>query len=405
LTYAGVEPKQIHFIPLGEEKLMDGNQILQQTPKGREYGDIIKRSSHYPLLFDSEGRVLSLPPIINSITTTVTEETQNLLLDVTGTDRRLLKCVLNIIATSLADRGGKINSAKIIDGKDIEYTPDLRPSIQRFACKNAGQLIGIKLKPQQVTALLKKMRYGVKEVKGDVLTVQIPSYRSDILHEVDLIEDVAISYGIRALKPEMPFTPTIGRNLDITRFSGIARDVMIGFGFNEILSFVMSSPALLFKKMNRPIDSLVEVANPLVAEYSVLRDQLLPGLMDFLSYNRHVSYPQKIFECGDVVSIDEASSTRTTCQRRLAGAVSDHIASYEVIQSVVFGLLNNLNVSRWSIHLAEEASFINGRCASLRLRGSQIGILGEINPEVLERFHLENPVAAFEINLQECMKR
>jgi phenylalanyl-tRNA synthetase beta chain len=403
LTYAGIRPEEIQFIPLGETRPMKGKEILQETPKGQEYGHIINSFSRYPLLFDSEGRVLSLPPIINGVLTTVTEKTTNLLLDVTGTNKKLVRFVLNIIASSLADRGGKIGSVRITEDGRSEPTPDLGPLLHKLKMDDVSQLIGVKLKPRQVESALRKMRFGIRSRRRDVLTVDVPCYRSDILHSVDLMEDVAIGYGIGALTPEMPFTPTIGRNLDITQFSETAREIMIGYAFQEILNFVMTSPAIIFDKMNRAAERVVTVANPVVSDYSILRKDLLPGLLNFLSYNKHVTFPQRIFECGDVVLVDDRKPTRTENQRRLAAAICNHVASYEDVQTVLYGLLKNLNVTGWSIESAEDSSFISGRCAAVKMRQSRVGLLGEIHPKVLEEFGLENPTAVLEINLHSCM--
>ena len=403
LVYAGIRPEKICFTPLGETRPMNGKEILQQNAKGKEYRHIIESYPRYPLLFDSNGEVLSLPPIINGVTTTVNEHTKNLLLDVTGTDPKLVRFVLNMMAANLADRGATIKSVRVTDGGIVQYTPDLSPSISKLNVGNACDLLGLELKPKQVAALLRKMRYGIKSIRGDVLLVQVPAYRSDIMHEVDLIEDVAIGYGIAALDPEMPFTPTIGHNLDITGYSTIVRDIMIGCGFQEIVNFVLTNPTALFDRMNRQPEKIVEIANPVARDYSVLRNNLLPGLMDFLSYNKHVSYPQKVFECGDTVTVCENTPTRTLNRRKLAAAISNHVASYEDIQSVLYSLLKYLKVTGWSIAPAVDPSFIDGRCAEIFLGSSRIGVLGEINPSVLLEFGLENPVAGLEIDLQACM--
>jgi phenylalanyl-tRNA synthetase beta chain len=174
---------------------------------------------------------------------------------------------------------------------------------------------------------------------------------------------------------------------------------MIGFGFQEIISFVMTSPQTLFERMNMCAEEVVEVENPISSEYSVLRNRLLPGILSFLSYNRHVTYPQRIFECGDVVLVDNKAPTRTVNRRKLSGAMGDHTVSYENIQAIVYSLMENLGTSGWSVEMLIHPSFIQGRAATIRLHSSEIGVLGEINPIVLERFGLESPVAAFEIDL------
>lgn len=402
LTYAGVEPGKISFIPLDETRLMNGKEVLELTPKGREYGHIIKDSPRYPLLYDSKGDVLSLPPIINGTITRVTDRTRDILLDVTGTDKQLVDYSLILMATTLAERGGMVKDVKVLSPQGQERTPDLSPRTWKLRTKTVNEVLGVNLTARQIAGHLKKMRYGVKAGRG-VLTVLAPSYREDILHEVDLIEDVAIAYGYGQLKPVIPLTATIGREREITAFTRVIRDLMIGFGFQEILTFVMTNRQILFGNMNAPDEETVEVENPVSLEYSVLRNCLLPGILNFLSYNKHVSFPQKIFECGDVVLVDSKMETKTVNRRKVAGVISDHIASYEDIQAVVYALMENLGVRELRVDRLDNPSFVRGRAASVSIGGGEVGVLGEVDPLVLERFSLENPVAAFEIDVEKLM--
>jgi len=403
LTYAGVEPDKINFIPLDETRSMNGKEILELTPKGREYGHIIKHFPRYPLLYDSKGNVLSLPPIINGILTKITDQTKNILLDVTGTDKGLVDYTLILMATALVERGATIRDVKVLSPQGEERTPDLSSRAWKLRTKTVREVLGINLTSQQIASQLKRMRYGVRSGRKEVLTVIAPPYRRDLLHEVDLIEDVAIAYGYGRLEPVIPMTATIGREREITTFTRVIRDLMVGFGFQEVFTFIMTSAQVLFEKMNAPIEEVVEVENPISLEYSVLRNRLLPGILNFLGYNKHVAYPQKVFECGDVILVDEKIATRTVNQRKLSGAVCDYRVSYEDVQAVVYSLMRNLGVKEWSVDRLDHPSFIRGRAAAMSLGDSKVGVLGEVDPTILERFGLENPIAAFEIDVEELM--
>jgi phenylalanyl-tRNA synthetase beta chain len=403
LTYAGVEPEKICFVPLDETRPMNGKEVLELTPKGREYGQIIKDFTRYPLLYDSNGNVLSLPPIINGVLTRVTDQTKNMLLDVTGTNKALVDHALTLMTTALAERGAKIRSVRVISPQGEERTPNLIPRIWKLRTRTVREVLGIELTGRQIAQLLKKMRYGVRSGKNEIITVIAPAYRKDLLHEVDIAEDVAIAYGYDRLEPVVPFTPTIGRLREITTFTELIRDLMIGFGFQEIISFIMTSPQTLFGKMNLQAEEVVEVENPISVEYSVLRNRLLPGVLSFLSYNRHVTYPQRVFECGDVVIIDKETPTRCVNRRKLCGAISNHSVSYEDVQAVLYSFMENLGISGWSVERLDHPSFIQGRAATMCLHGNEIVVLGEINPTTLEQFGLENPIAAFEIDVEQLM--
>ncbi len=402
LTYAGVKPEAINFIPLDETRSMNGKEILELTPKGREYGHIIKDFPRYPLLYDSKGNVLSLPPIINGILTKVTDRTENVLLDVTGTDKESVDHALILMVTTLAERGATIRDVRVLSPQGKRRTPDLSPKRWTLRPRTVCEVLGIQLTSAQIASQLKKMRYGVMG-GGGVLTVIAPAYRRDLLHEVDLIEDVAIAYGYGRFEPAIPLTATIGRERTITAFARVVRDLMVGFGFQEVFTFIMTSPQILFEKVNAQVEEVVEVENPISLEYSVLRNSLLPGILNFLSYNKHVTYPQKVFECGDVVLVNRKMATRTVNRRKLSGAICDHTVSYEDVQAVVYSLMRNLGVKEWSVGELESPCFIRGRAATISLCGRKVGALGEVNPLVLERFGLENPIAAFEIDVEELM--
>ncbi len=211
LTYSGVKPDKINFTPLDETRSMNGKEILELTPKGRDYGDIIKNFDRYPLLYDSDGNVLSLPPIINGVLTRVTDQTKNILLDVTGTDKAMVDHVVTLIATTLAERGANIGTVKVIAPRGQERTPDLKGQVWRLRTEKVQEVLGVNLASREIAHELKRMRYGVRREKRGVLTIIAPAYRKDLLHEVDLIEDIAIAYGLSQFKPVVPLTATIGR--------------------------------------------------------------------------------------------------------------------------------------------------------------------------------------------------
>ncbi len=403
--YAGIPPEKIRFIPLDEKREMNGKEILELIPKGREFGHIIKDFPRYPLLYDRNGNVLSMPPIINGVVTRVTEGTKNLLLDITGTDPDLVEFVNNIMTTNIFERGGTIEKVKIIQKGKERYAPKLKSRSIRVRTNFANKTLGLNLTNTQIEKSLKKMRYGIKKTNNNFLEVYVPPYRADILHEIDVIEDVALGFGYNKLKPEMPSVSTMGIERDIIVFIRKACDIMIGLGFQEILNYIMTNKKNLFDKMEIHDYNAVEVENPLTNEYSILRNSLLPGLINFLSYNKHVSYPQNIFECGDIIIFDEVKPTRTSNKKRIAAAICDYRVSYEDIQSILYSFLKNLGVKDWNLKSTKNPSFINGRVASLRINNThkELGIIGEIDPKILNNFEIENPTVAFEIELEDIM--
>jgi phenylalanyl-tRNA synthetase beta chain len=338
--------------------------------------------------------------------TKVTENTKNLLLDVTGTDPDLVEFVNNIMVTNLIERGGEIESVKII-GKDSErYVPGLKANRIEIGTDFVNKTLGLELKKSEIIESLEKMRYGIAKSGEDMIEVLAPSYRADLLHEIDIVEDVALGYGINRLEPELPEISTMGMERDLTRSTRKACDLMVGLGFQEVLNYLMTNEENLFNKMAVSTSKIVQVENPLTLEYSAIRNSILPGLMNFLGYNKHISYPQRIFECGDSVILDGKKPTKTMKKRKLAGAICDYKVSYESMQSVLYAFLNNFGIKNWSLIKTENSAFIKGRVASLQVNNSKdyAGIIGEINPIVLNNFEIENPVAAFEIELEDLIK-
>jgi phenylalanyl-tRNA synthetase beta chain len=404
IVYEAVPPDEISFVPLEETEKMNGREILEKTEKGRKYAHIISSFQAFPLLRDEKGVVLSMPPILNSEYTKVTPQTQNLFMDVTGLDEKLVNSVNNILIYNLGFRGGNPETVQIKypSGRKVA-TPILKPSEGNLDLNYVNAVLGLSLRKNNVIDLLERARFHAEPKTGKNIRVLIPSYRCDILHQIDLVEDVAISYGYSKMEPELPATSTVGNELPISTLTRVSRDLMIGFTFQEVLNYILSNRDILCLKMYDEREHLIEIANPMSTEYSVARDFLLPGLLSYLNFNRHIQYPQKIFECGDVIVYDSDAETYAKTLRKLAGTICNYRVSYEDVQSIVYNILRTLNVNHWNIEDLKHPSFIQGRAAVIRIGGVEVAILGEIYPAVLKNFELENPVAAFEMNLSEIL--
>lgn len=410
LSYAVTEPSAISFVPLGFEEKMNLVEILKRHPKGIEYGHIVKRHRVYPILLDSSRKVLSFPPVINSNDLgRVTEETQNLLVEVTGTMHQTVLNTLNLVTLALVDRGGRAHSATVRYPDDAFYasrkvvTPDFNSKRVNLSVGYANRVLGLQLGAERMADLLLTAGFGVEEVSENALTVLVPCYRVDVMHQVDLVEDIAIAYGYNNIEPFWRELPTTGCVRPEQRLVDVAREFMIGLSFEEILTYTLTSAESLFDKMNREKTRIVEVANPKVVTMSCLRNWLLPSLMEFLGSNQSVEFPQKIFELGKVTLLDETKETKTRDEEWLAAATSHPTASFSEIKSVLDAFFMNFGVN-WQIKEAAHPSFIEGRVGTAMVNGMDIGVLGEVHPRVLEAWKLENPVAAFEINMQEIVK-
>ncbi|MEM2936195.1 MAG: phenylalanine--tRNA ligase subunit beta, partial [Candidatus Bathyarchaeia archaeon] len=407
LRYGVAKPREISFAPLGFEEKMTLEEILQRHPKGLEYGHLVGGHHNWPIFMDSEDRVLSFPPIINSNDLgRVTEGTRDVLIEVTGTVHENVLNTLTAVALSLADRGGKIYSAEVHYpyGRVREIvTPQLKTRIMEMSMEHINQVLDLKLKPREAAELLERGRFGVKIVEGNALTVEVPCYRMDIMHPIDLVEDIAIAYGYDHIKPKWPQLPTIGGLTAEEQFYNVVREIMLGLGFQEVLTFTMTSPENLFPKMNLKPERVVEVANPKILTLTCLRSWLLPSLMEFLSHNTHVEYPQRIFEAGYAVVFDRERENQTRDVKKLACISAHPNANFTEIKAVTDALFLNLGV-KYDLEESEHKSFIEGRTGRVLINGKEIGVMGEIHPRVLETWKLENPAVALEISLDEISK-
>jgi phenylalanyl-tRNA synthetase beta chain len=399
LRYGLADPDSVRFIPLQGTEPMSLREILQKHPKGIEYGQILADQEKLPILIDSEHQVLSFPPIINSNDLgRVVQDTKNILVEVTGTNEKTVLNCLTILATTLADRGGTLQPARIqykyVRSRHV-LTPDLRSRRIRLSAQQVNEIMGVKLSPPQIIKLLRRTRFDVSRTNSKTLTVIIPCYRLDILHSNDIIEDIAIAYGLNQIKPRWPSDLTIGGISPLEAYSDRVRDLMIGFGFQEVLTFIMTNQEKLFSKMNKPETRLVEISNPKVITLRCLRPELLPSLLEFLSSNTHVQYPQNLFEVGDCTIWGDQQPTDL---RRLCCVSAHPHTDFTEMKSVLEPLMLNLGFY-FSLKTTNNPSFLEGRVGTIIVRENEVGTIGEVHPQVIENWKLEQPVTAMELDL------
>jgi phenylalanyl-tRNA synthetase beta chain len=390
---------------LGFSEEMGLDEILLRHPKGVEYGSIVKKNPLYPMLFDSEGKVLSFPPIINSNDLgKITEESRNLLVEVTGTLHKTVLNTLNLVTLALIDHGGKAFSATVHYPEKSLYTegtvvtPNFDNKRFQLSVEDTNRLLGLRLNATEIGDLLLTAGLGVENISDEALTVLVPCYRVDVMHQVDIIEDVAIAYGYNNIEPTWRELATTGAAKPDQRLIDVARELMVGIGYQETLNTTLTNQESLFKKMNTEPTKIIEIANPKIVTMTCLRNWLLPSLMEFLSINQSVEFPQKIFELGKVTLPDETKETRTRDEDWLAAVTAHPNANFSEIKSALDSFMGNFGVE-WKIKEASHPSFIDGRVGKVIFNGSEVGFVGEVNPLVLETWKLENPAAVFELNL------
>lgn len=397
VLFKAFKPNSMKFVPLDMEEHLSLKEILEKHPKGQEYGGLLKDKSSYPVFIDAKKEVLSMPPIINSnYSGKVSKKTKNLFIEVSGFDLKFLEPALNVMVYALADRGGKIETVEIKYDSEVMVTPNLKGKSAILDMNYFNEISGLGLKKNEVLGLLKNSTYVVKSSDKSKMNLVCPCYRQDIMHSVDIVEDLIIRKGYNSIEPEALDIVSFGEMDD--KFLYDIEDLMVGVEAQQIMSYLLNNKEDLFVKMGLKESKVIEIENPVSKNWSVFRTSLIPGLMEFLSKNTNREYPQKIFETGKVVIPDSKKETMTKDELNLGYALSDKVADFTKAKQILDFVMSNLGL-KYSIKEVHNDSFIKGRVGEVIFDKKKIGVIGEVSPEVLEKWGIEMPVCVFEVNL------
>jgi phenylalanyl-tRNA synthetase beta chain len=398
ITFKAMNPEEIKFAPIDYQKEMSGKEILKKHSTGREYAHLLKGKEKFPIFVDSNNNILSMPPIINSnLTGRVTEETRDIFVECSGFNQEILRKCINIVSATLADMGGKIFCMEIKSGMKKEISPDFKTEEMKLSLDNVNKLLGLNLSESQVKTLVEKMGYDYNKSSS---SVKIPHWRMDVLHEVDLIEDIAIAYGYENFSPEIPEISTIGQESPREIVKRRISEIFSGIGMLEVMNYHLTNKKNQFEKIGIQKKDFIELEES-KTDYSLLRKDLSHVLLKVFSENSDSEYPQKIFETGKIFNLNNEKVVES---ESLAVAVSS--GNFTDIKQTLeyFFRLIDLKIR---IEECEEFSkyFIGGRVAKVVLEGKQIGFLGEIHPRILKNWKIKMPVALAEISLEEVFEK
>jgi phenylalanyl-tRNA synthetase beta chain len=390
VKYKAVGREEVKFVPLGFSEELTPQQIIELHPKGIEYGEILSKHKKVPMLIDANKKVLSFPPIINSsMLGKITPKTESVLVEVTGTNRETVLGALNIVASALADRGGKIFSLKIKDGAKKLITPDIAPKTMAISKKSIEKRIGISWSDKELKELLLRARFDVPKITKDEIIVKIPFYRLDIMHEFDVIEDLAVMYGFENIPSQPINISTRGGLMESSIYLNKIRDLIIGMGYQEVMNYYRCDKEALFNQ------DCVEIMNPTGLTMNVLRNELMPVLIKWMAKNTHNSYPQKIFEAGKtfVKNKDEV------LEENYLSLISSHLsADFTEIKQAAIWILKSLGKD-YELKEKDYPQYILGRSAAIICKNREIGHFGELNPKLILENGMENPIIGLEIKL------
>ncbi|MBI2938600.1 MAG: phenylalanine--tRNA ligase subunit beta [Thaumarchaeota archaeon] len=400
-TYKAVPPS-FEFTPLGQGRKMSMTEVLRDVETGQKFGHILKDFSKYPVIVDREGTVLSFPPVVNGEATRVSTETRNMFIDITATDGKAAEDVLAVLLAALADQGAQLESIEVNYPSSRSVTPNLASTKMNVEQSYINGLLGLNLSQEEFTECLKRSRLGVEQV-NETITVEVPRYRSDILHPVDIVEEVEIGYNVVNLTPTFPASTDVGRLSSRLSALDAARKVLIGLGLIEVMNYsLISREMLVSMKGGAELSRELRVENPKSGEHEYLRGSLIASLLSTLSKNIHEEYPQKIFEIGKVFYRGEDGEPRE--EYRVAVALAHAEANYTEAKSYLASFLKQLLGAECVTVPSDYPVYALGRAAEIQVDSKDTGGIGEIAPAVLDGYSLRVPVSAFELRIEAILK-
>ncbi|MXR40297.1 phenylalanine--tRNA ligase subunit beta [Halobaculum sp. WSA2] len=423
ITYRGVDPEGDRFVPLDANAELTPAEVLAEHETGETYADLVEDLDRYPAIYDELG-LFSFPPVINGKRTEVDTDSRDLFIELTGTDQWTIDKMCVVLCYALSARGGTVEEVQIdyADGATYpdEYGPELiRPDLdtdeKSVTHDRIETMLGVELEREAVVDLFERSGLDAAYSLGEeetVYDVEIPPYRVDVLHPLDLVDDVGRAYGFNELEPTYPDIGTIGGRHERSRLERAVRTSLIGLGFEDMLNFHMTSAGENYDRMriderdtgadlaDAPLgaEPRAEITSPYSEDYTQLRTWALPSLVQVLENNTHRSYPQDLAEVGFVAHRDDDVNTRVAEDRRVAGVLARTDATYEDAKARLQAVCDDFDADL-ETPATEHPSFLDGRVADVVVDGDSVGVVGELHPEVLVDRDMEVPVAAFEFSL------
>ena len=422
-SYEAQPPEDISFTPLKQEREFQADDLMEfykSDLKLRKFLPIISGSPVFPVIYDANRTVLSLPPIINGAHSAITLETKNVFIECTATDLTKANIVLNTVCAMFSEYCAEPFTIEPVDvtspAGEVSTTPNLQPSEFTVEASKVSKSVGHAFTADEVARMLRRMQLDA-EVRegGEKVTVRAPITRSDILHACDVYEDEAIGFGYNNIVRTIPKARTVGRELPINHMSELLRQECAMAGFTEILTWALISHAENFENVRRADDgqTAVTLGNPKTAEFQECRTSLLPGALKTLGASKDAALPIKLFEVGEVVLLSNDTDTGARNERRLVAVQCGKESGFEAVHGLLNRVMEVLGVSwegavgsagpygtyNW-VESAEDSTFFKGRSACISYGGQEVGSFGVLHPEVLENFNIPFPTSAVEIKLE-----
>lgn len=389
--------RDFEFPPLGQAEPMPVQRILAETDQGVHYGPLLS-GERVPIILDSNGRVASMPPVINSSHTTVTEDTRNLFVDITGASTTDIENALAVVCVTLQAAGFALERLSVSGAGN--RTPELATREMVISHSAPNRMIGLEMTAEETAGCLRRSRLGAR-IDGSTIRCTIPAYRFDMFGPMDIVEEVALGYGVDNMEPTVPGVRTVGQPSDVSARLQYLDRIMTGLGFTEAVNSSLIGEGIIARAGQSVWHDArgIAVANSKSQSHTTLRYSLIPGLLENLSGNIHEPYPHRLYETGTVF---ERTSEDFVDEPAHLGCVMAHQgASYSEAKSILKSVLGSGLAGEMRTPPAEGSPFRPGRTAAVDVDGARIGIMGEVSEEVRRAFRIRDgiSVAAFEIDV------
>jgi phenylalanyl-tRNA synthetase beta chain len=421
VTYEARKPEDIVFRALKQTQELNGPDLMEALKKDqklKKYLHILEGKERYPVFYDSEGKVLSLPPLINSEATKITFDTKNVFIEMTGTDLHKLEVCLAVLAGQFSSHCKGENQFTIeqveirheATGK-TEVFPNLKPNEFEVELAYINRTLGLQLDAEKVKECAQKMGLIIKDVtqEGRAVKVEVPPTRTDIMHACDIAEDIGIAFGYNNIPRVFPPTNTVGKQIPMHKFSDLIRSELAQAGYIESLTMSLLSVAENYDHLRHAFkeDEAVVIANPKTVQFEMVRSTLIPGLLKVFQSNSDESVPQRIFEVSDIVVLDDKKDTLARNEKRVCVMYLNHSSAFEVVQGVLDLLMVKIGAKFGTDYYLKETAdqmYFPKRGADIVLNKKTIGTIGVVHPEVLEKYEIKYPVTCFEVRIDELFE-
>jgi len=409
IYYIAKIPNDINFKPLNAERIMNAVEILEKHDTGIKYAPLLKNKDKYPVLLDSNNNILSMPPIINSADIGKVEEgTSEIFVEITGIIKSRVDQLTNILVKMFDEIGSDIYSVKVDYKNHVEVTPNLSERRVSVGYDYISKVLGVQFKKSELKRLLKRMDYKVSNENKDHIEVFVPYYRADVLHPIDIVDDIARAYKFNNFEPELPKLATAAGFLPKTKVIRFIRDLFIGMNFSEAVTVSLTNRKYQYEYMNIDDKEWIKIPNSKAGEIDAVRTWILPELLRAIKANEGFGIPIKMFELNDSCAVDERTETGYKNVSKLVAAIMNQKVTFTDIKQVADTVLKALNI-KYKIEECNHGSFIEGRVGNIIIDMNgvkrNIGLIGEISPVVLENFGFRYPIAAFELNLSSIIEK